>query len=110
MTHTKGPWTTVWIKPDATKGHTFEPRCWITGIDPEFGEVRLADIPDPIDYNADANARLIAAAPEMLEALEGIFEHCSLVHKHWGEGCNQREANAAIKAASVAIAKAKGET
>jgi len=53
-----------------------------------------------------ANARLIAAAPDLLAALEGLFEHCAMTHKHWGEGCNQREADAAQTAARAAIAKA----
>lgn len=53
------------------------------------------------------NADLVEAAPELLEAL---FEHCSMIHKRWGEGCNQKEADAAIKAAMNAIEKAKGGT
>jgi hypothetical protein len=55
-----------------------------------------------------ANARLIAAAPELLSALESLFEHCSMVHKRWGDGSNQKEADAAIEAARAAIAKAEG--
>jgi len=57
-----------------------------------------------------ANARLIVAAPEMLEALEGILEHCSLTHNRWGEDCNRDEANAAIAAARAAIDKATGQS
>jgi hypothetical protein len=57
---------------------------------------------------ARANARLIAAAPEMLEALTALYEHCAMVHKHWGEGCNQKQADAAIAAGLAAIAKAEG--
>ena len=56
-----------------------------------------------------ANGVIMAEAPELLEALKALFEHCSMVHKHWGEGCNQREADAAIKAGRAAIQKAKGE-
>lgn len=68
--HTPGPWSEEWVRPDPKRGHTFEPRCYITGIDPEFGKVRLADIPDPTDATAEANARLIAAAPRLLEAAQ----------------------------------------
>jgi hypothetical protein len=30
-----------------------------------------------------------------------------MIHKHWGENCNQKQANAAIKAGQEAIAKAE---
>ena len=53
-----------------------------------------------------ANARLIAAAPDMLEALKELYKQCNMVHKHWGEGSNQKEADAAIEAGKKAIAKA----
>lgn len=53
-----------------------------------------------------ANARLIAAAPELLAALQSLFDHCAMVHKHWGEGCNQKQADAAIAAGRAAIIKA----
>jgi hypothetical protein len=56
-----------------------------------------------------ANARLIAAAPELLEALEALFEHCAMIHSKWGDGDNTREAHEAISAGRAAIAKAKGE-
>lgn len=55
-----------------------------------------------------ANARLIAAAPDLLAALEGIFENCAMVHKHWGEGSNAKGADAAIRAAQDAIKSARG--
>lgn len=54
-------------------------------------------------------ARLFAAAPELLEALNLLFEHCEMVHRHWGEGCNRKEADEAIKLARQAIAKAEGK-
>jgi hypothetical protein len=55
----------------------------------------------------NANAALIAAAPELLETLKGLFEHCAMVHKHWGDNCNQREADNAIDAARQIIQKAE---
>jgi hypothetical protein len=55
-----------------------------------------------------ANACLIAAAPEMLEALKALFENCEMVHRHWGEGDNTKEADAAIRNARAAITKAEG--
>lgn len=54
------------------------------------------------------NARLIAAAPELLAALERLSERCAALDQsatHDGiENCN------AMVAARAAIAKAKGET
>ena len=58
---------------------------------------------------AEANARLIAAAPDLLAALKGIFEHCAMIHRAWGDGSNHKEADAAIAAGKAAIAKAEGE-
>lgn len=55
------------------------------------------------------NAQLLAAAPDLLAALEDLFEHCAMVHKHWGEGDNSKAADAAQKAALAAIVKARGE-
>lgn len=57
----------------------------------------------------EANAALIAAAPDLLEAMEALFKECAMVHKYGGEIYNQKEADAAIQAAKAAIAKAKGE-
>jgi hypothetical protein len=53
-------------------------------------------------------ARLFAAAPELLDALQGLFDNCSMIHKHWGEDDNSKQANAAILAARAAICKARG--
>lgn len=58
---------------------------------------------------AAANARLLAAASDMLEALEAIFRECALAQKYWGDGANGRQCDAARKAGLAAIAKARGE-
>lgn len=54
------------------------------------------------------DAHLIAAAPDLLEAVRALFAECAMVHKHWGENCNQKAASAAIESAKAAIAKAEG--
>ena len=56
-----------------------------------------------------ADAALIAAAPDLLAALQGLFENCAMVHNHWGDNSNQRQASAAIDAARAVIASARGE-
>lgn len=69
MTHTKGPWTVGEYKANTGR---VEIETVERGIDcPQFGYIIgwvLA-----ADKN-DANARLIAAAPDMLEALEIALE------------------------------------
>lgn len=61
------------------------------------------------EREAIANAHLIAAAPELLAALEGLFEHCAMIHKYGGEISNAREADHAQELGLAAIRKAKGE-
>jgi hypothetical protein len=53
-----------------------------------------------------ANAHLISAAPDLLAALQALFRECVMTHKHWGEGCNQKQADQAIKDARAALLKA----
>lgn len=93
--HTAGPWH-IGMKPGpmlyGTKGE------------------QIADLRQHwlIDEEHIANVRLMEVAPELLAALEDLFEHCVMVHKHWGEGSNAREADAAQERARAAIAKARG--
>lgn len=61
--HTSGPWYAV--KLEANPDH-----AW--AIDGELVEIaRLSEWPDHME-EAEANARLIAAAPEMLDALRRL--------------------------------------
>lgn len=71
--HTEGPWCVNGVFPDASKGHTFEPRVWVSAIY-EGTAVRVADIPDVLDKDCEemSNARLIAAAPDMAAALADL--------------------------------------
>lgn len=59
--HTRGPWHTN--KPIESNGYV-----WVDPIDGVCGEIATA-WPTTTDGEAEANARLIAAAPELLEAL-----------------------------------------
>lgn len=38
---------------------------------------------------------------ELLSALQGLFEHCAMIHKHWGEGSNAQAAQQAIEHAKA---------
>lgn len=56
-----------------------------------------------------ANAELIVQAVNnheaLVEALRGILENCALIHNRWGEGCNQKEADAAVKSARALLSQ-----
>jgi hypothetical protein len=54
-----------------------------------------------LNITADANARLIAAAPELLEALKGMME--------WARRVKGSNPGPEVFEASAAIAKATGE-
>jgi hypothetical protein len=79
--HTPGPWTVLKAEP-------LEQNAWHvgTGEDPSFADVicRVIDRGSPWSgvegqANSEANAQLIAAAPELLEALQRIVERAVLV-------------------------------
>lgn len=100
--HTPGPWTTFpqhfstvpdGEDPDTYVGANGKAVCTVSTWGADYAN----------DTEAQANARLIAAAPEMLEALRALFDHCAMVHKHWGENSNQREADEAISAARALL-------
>ena len=55
--------------------------------------------------NALAKHATTQAEVEALRAaLQGLFDHCAMVHKHWGDGDNTKEADAAQKTARAALA------
>lgn len=93
--HTPGAWE---AKRDLARNYGFD-------ITSDNGRKIIAET---IGGEHEANARLIAAAPDLLDALERLFENCAMVHNRWGDNCNQKEADAAIATARAAIAKAKG--
>jgi len=90
MSHTPGPWV-VESLVDGYDIHAPESGCFVaTTSDPEmiWGAV-----------TRKGDARLIAAAPELLEALENLLK------VHEGEGGTQHHAG---NMARAAIAKARG--
>lgn len=73
--HSPTPWHAKWIRPDPARGHTFAPTCSILApnADPSpsyRGEyIRVADIPDPIDAESEANAEYIVTCVNAHDAL-----------------------------------------
>ena len=94
--HTPGPWVQVM---QATG------REVIADYQATFGGIATVH-PMPNDWETDANARLIAAAPDLLAACEGLLAVCFdyLTHDE------QSDANCgpALRAAYAAVNSAKG--
>jgi hypothetical protein len=110
--HTRGPWVcipqadcrSILIATQHKHGHGIA-EVWID----------LA----PYAESAEANARLISAAPELLEALERVAEACersaaetcccpSCWEHPYGDGSGH-SSDCAVSAARAAIKKARGE-
>lgn len=90
--HTPGPFA---IFPERD-------RLWLWVMD-ELGTKRVARVVlyDGLEDEMEANARLIAAAPDLLEALAVLVTDCSQI---WSEA-----EFPALKQARAAIARARGE-
>ena len=104
--HTKGPW----------KLEEFD-SGW--AIETATGDYYIADVLKSNDANTHetidaANARLIAAAPELLEALKQLQFEVSINHYSYEDdddknsSVTHRKLNEALKKAMGAIAKAEG--
>ena len=98
--HTPGPWR---IKSDPMHFDTLTTvEGGAIGVRKPFGVQMIVQVGGDSDFQeAEANARLIAAAPELLEALKEIIAAAD------GDGWNQLDASFAT--ARAAIAKAEGE-
>lgn len=46
---------------------------------------------------------------ELINVLRGLYTHCTMIHKHWGENSNQKDATLAIRAGEQALANAEKE-
>lgn len=92
MSHTPGPWT-AFYKPKYDEWHVSLP---MSG-----SSMRLALAPDGIQSeNREGDAHLIAAAPDMLEALKGAVTLAEMLV--WPKSMGD-EATAALKARLAAI-------
>lgn len=114
--HTKGPWMRHEDYPKVIVA-VAEPTTSLLALDMTDGNEE-----DPIAIIAsDANARLIAAAPELLEALERLADiedksfadncYCACCGEHpaHGQPFGGHADNCALVAARLAIAKARGD-
>lgn len=107
MKHTKGPW-----KIDATQSHIH--------IGTENSSIAWMHAPQHHGIDTKANAYLIAAAPELLEALETFSQIALLVPENvWAQASDEYNAKLGNKLdtykfsfdlARNAIAKARGES
>jgi hypothetical protein len=91
MTHTPGPWDTQFLFTES--GYIY--RVYANGTSRDA----IADVQDAWDVETvAANARLLRAAPDLLEALEYALE--TLEREVWGAALVKQAARQAIKKAT----------
>jgi hypothetical protein len=95
----KGPYIPVGLLPESLQAHLTRISKEVSESPTEMSHAELiASWPDTLRDVSKANARLIAAAPDLLEALESIVG-----------GSTQRVSAELQTKAQAAIAKAKGD-
>ena len=95
VTHTPGPWTLGYSQ-------MIEQGYWTQSIEgPQGYSVKPARANGDTQQQAEANARLIMAAPDLLEAAKQALRH--------GMGCPDFQDHNGYKALIIAIAKAEGK-
>jgi len=106
--HSSGPWVAVELH-DADQPWAIIPSRQPIAASVANKTLDIAAIwPRGGKKMAEANARLIAAAPELLEALQDIASSCAIVAAL--ETCRERDVLLGVeKLARAAIAKATGE-
>jgi len=108
-THTPGPWAAE-CPPSSCRAHRFIVAEREVGHDPiiaEVGTLLLND--DEIGiFETCANAKLIAAAPDLLAALEGLMACAARDGQKYAQEGNEPVWDL-ISDAQDAIAKAKGQ-
>ena len=98
MKHTLGPWEVADL-PHSIVVRTESPNKTPYGAS-RYAAIGGFDRSDPDQLNeALANARLIAAAPDLLKALNTILNICLLDNGHWSKTI-EREAHEAIAKAT----------
>ncbi len=120
LKHTPGPWSWAWKEGGGYDGMTdaahvfdsageieFSPLCVLDAR--EYGQENLEDCPADVREMVEANASLIAAAPDLLEAC-ALLMKAEDMQKGARGGAIMGEISIAIDAARVAIREATGET
>ncbi len=105
--HTPGPWRAG--RPDMRTIVDGVPSKWVYGPEREGGNGYIAVASGTASADWDevmANARLIAAAPDLLEACEAALANLDYLREQWGFHAS-REMTGKLRAA---VAKANGET
>lgn len=102
--HTPGPWHVI-LSDNATPHVTHEHGSDFTDISDVSSRVCVMPAEITYGYNSLANARLIAAAPELLEALEEMLHSFMCT-----QNPNDYPSDAPCNKARAAITKAKGKT
>lgn len=103
--HTKGPWKAG--RPDMGTYVGGVLSKWIYSADDQYVAVASGKIKGSWD-EVMANAHLIAAAPEMLEALEEIISIIKIIDLQESLGI-AKKAWAELQSCEAAIKKAKGD-
>ena len=115
--HTKGPWTAH--IGEFSYADNVGSRPVTFGEDENVGRIcvvsAIADRKRNTPYNApdlerDANARLIAAAPDLLEALRPLIHQLEMAYEDSEDAANAYGVTEDIARARAAIARATGET
>lgn len=102
MSHTPGPWEIQYLGNGESEVLANGPdRDDVAGICIVAGGLG-SSIEDACDYESQANARLIAAAPELLAALEDLLDQLDSIgipDWHGAEGLCLEQSMSAIKKA-----------
>ena len=113
--HTPGPWFTN-TAGSAKRGEPFKiTEIYVYAPYTQDDTAICADVIDPVTQEpSEANARLIAASPELLDALTRLANAAFARDTTMGDQCSlfaaQAELRDATKVAREAIAKATGVT
>lgn len=102
-THTPGPWSTAPGDQTGFKTHSGRPGVYAPARpSDDYFVLKVAELDGNVPASeVDANARLIAAAPDMLEALRDILSTS-------GQRIHGRPTPAQWARAQAAVAKAEG--